>query len=71
MLDKYFHFHALPLYDILALMSTHIFLAKVTREEPIEGIRRVILELIRDQDAVELVGGEEFVTVALQVDPFA
>lgn len=52
-------------------MATKIFMAKVHREEPIEGIKRIMLELIRDQDAVELVGGEEFVTVAMKVDPFA
>ena len=52
-------------------MATKIFMAKVHHEEPVEGIVRIMLELIRDQDAIELVGGEEFVTVALQVDLFA
>lgn len=34
------------------------------------GIRNVSLDLIRDQDAVELAEGDEFVTVTLVVDPF-
>lgn len=69
--EKYCHFHPRLSYAILTHMSNHIYLAKIVREEPVPGINRVFLELIRDEDAVELVGGEEFVTVAMQIDPFA
>ena len=34
------------------------------------GIVNVSLDLLRDDDAVELVEGDEFVTVTMVVDPF-
>lgn len=46
------------------------FMARVRRIEPIPGIKMVSLELIRDEDAVEISEGDEFVTVVLQIDPF-
>lgn len=49
---------------------THTFIAKLHREEPYPGIQKVMLELIRDDDVVELVEGQEFYTVTMQVDPF-
>ena len=49
----------------------HTFLARVRREEPVEGIRNVSLDLVRDEDTVELNEGDEFVTVVMRVDPFA
>ena len=48
----------------------YTFLARVRREEPVPGIVNVTLTLIRDEDAVELVDGDELVTVAMVVDPF-
>lgn len=47
------------------------FLARVQKTEPVPGIVNVTLTLIRDDDAVELAEGDEFVTVAMVVDPFA
>ncbi len=49
---------------------THTFLARVRKAEPVPGIVNVSLDLIRDDDAVELVEGDEFVTVTMVVDPF-
>jgi hypothetical protein len=46
------------------------FMARVNRSEPIPGITLVNLDLIRDEDAVEISDGDEFVTVVMQVDPF-
>lgn len=49
------------------------FLARVRRADHQVGdetFRTVDLELIRDEDAVELQDGDEFVTVELKVDPF-
>jgi hypothetical protein len=47
----------------------HMFLGRVRRREEITGVT-VSLDLLRMEDAVELVEGDEFVTVQLQVDPF-
>ncbi len=49
---------------------SHTFLARVRHEEPVAGIHTVLLELIRDEDTVELVEGDAFVTVTMVVDPF-
>lgn len=48
----------------------HIFLARVIRQEPVEGIRSIHLELVQDKETLELHDGDEFVTVQLAVDPF-
>lgn len=48
----------------------YTFLATCRKEEPIPGIVKVTLELIRDDDVVELVDGQEFYTVTMQVNPF-
>jgi hypothetical protein len=50
--------------------ANYVFLARRHKEEPIPGIVRVFMELIRDDDAVELVDGDEFFTVEMKVDPF-
>lgn len=44
------------------------YLARVERDAMTGAVR---LDLIEDDRAVELHGGEEFVTVELLVDPFA
>lgn len=50
-------------------MNSHRFefLARVLRDRLTGTIQ---LQLIQDPDVVELVGGDEFVTVRLAVDPF-
>lgn len=48
----------------------YIYLARVRRGEHVEGIKTISLDLIRDEDAVELVDGDEFVIVGLPMDPF-
>lgn len=46
------------------------FLARIRRSEPIPGIKLVSLDLIRDEDAVEINDGDEFVTLQMVIDPF-
>lgn len=52
-------------------MTAHTYLARIMREEPVDGIVTVTLTLIRDEDVVELAEGDEFVTVSMVVDPWA
>ena len=47
------------------------YLARIHRETSIEGMRpTVTLTLVHDEDAVELVDGDEFVTVTMIIDPW-
>lgn len=46
------------------------FLARVNRTELPDGSEMISLALIKDEEAVELADGDEFVTVELLVDPF-
>ena len=48
-----------------------LVLARITREEPIEGMRpSVTLNLIHDDDAVEINEGDDFVSILMAVDPW-
>ncbi len=51
--------------------SARTYIARINREEPVAGIVKVTLTLLRDEDAVELAEGDEFVTVSMVVDPWA
>lgn len=49
----------------------HLFVGRVRRHEVGGELAGISLDLIRDEDQVELVGGDEFVTVLMTHDPFA
>ena len=48
-----------------------LFLGRVERKYVAGELAEISLVLIRDKDIVHLNDGDEFVTVELQVDPFA
>lgn len=52
------------------MLLPHQFLARVRRQFVADELVGVTLELIRDEDQVELVGDDEFITVACRTDPF-
>lgn len=47
-----------------------LYVARVRRTALPDGFELVALELMREGDVAELVGGDEFVTLYLSVDPF-
>ena len=59
-----------PLHKCYYTPMPYNFLARIQKSEPVPGIKTVVLTLIRDEDAVELAEGDEFVTVQMVVDPF-